>query len=247
MMRFIALFALVFAMPLWAQELAKPEPLRTISVRGSDYVEVMADEASFAVTISQKHEDQVEALEEVAERSDAVMAVLQAAGIAETDIETSAVSVSLVYQSENGGFFKKPDSYIATNRLRVTARDFEALTDLLPALTEAGATDIGYLYFDYSDRDALEMEAMIKAVEDAREKAEAIAGKAGMEVLDPIVINYGVEGGSRGNVNYEASPDVPVVLETPSSGQPSKSITIQPNMIREGANVEVTYQIQKAE
>ena len=58
----------------------------------------------------------------------------------------------------------------------------ERLGDLLDAVVEAGATNVGGVRFDLRDRAGAEREALRQAVADARARAEAAASGAGLTI-----------------------------------------------------------------
>jgi len=76
--------------------------------------------------------------------------------------------------------------FVARNTLEVRLDDISRVGEVADAAVEAGATSIGGVRFELRDRAGAEREALRRAVEDARARAEAAAAGAGRAV-DRIV------------------------------------------------------------
>lgn len=88
------------------------------------------------------------------------------------------------------------------NSVNVTVRDISKVATLISAGVEAGANNIGSLSFGLSEGDALEREARVAAVANARERAGQLAEAMGVQLGAPIVIVETV-GGGQAPVFYE--------------------------------------------
>lgn len=119
---------------------------------------------------------------------DAIMAALEAQGIAKDDIQTS--NYSLWAEQIYGD--KGPEGiagYRVSNQVNVKIRDINKVGDVLAAVTEAGANTIYGVSFTVSDPDALEEEARAAAMADARRRAEELAALGGAELGEIRVIS----------------------------------------------------------
>ncbi|HBG99344.1 MAG TPA: hypothetical protein DDY29_11680 [Rhodobacteraceae bacterium] len=140
-----------------------------------------------------------------------ILAMLDAAGIAEPDIRTTELRLSPRYDRSGGSLQGETRiaGYEARNIVEVTVRDLDALGPLLDELARAGANEIGAIRFDLSNAAALRDEARIAAVAEARRKAELLAGAAGVALGPLIALTEGTPGVERpmmGDMVMAAAP-----------------------------------------
>lgn len=164
------------------------EPPRQITVSGSAEVQAVPDLATISAGVETRGETAAAALAANSEAMTAVIAALDAGGVARSDIQTSQLSINPVYEPYREG---EPDSqkvagYEATNTVAVRVRDVGRLGETVDAVTKAGANRIYGIGFDVSDPGAALDDARRQAVADARAKAELFAGAAGVS-LGPVV------------------------------------------------------------
>jgi uncharacterized protein len=117
-----------------------------------------------------------------------IMDSLTALGIAENDIQTTNYSLwaEQIYGDQG------PEGiagYRVTNQVNVTIRDINQVSDVLAAVTEAGANTIYGVSFSVADPAALEEEARAAAMADARVRAESLAALAGVSLGDITIIS----------------------------------------------------------
>ncbi|MEM6427704.1 MAG: SIMPL domain-containing protein [Deinococcota bacterium] len=120
--------------------------------------------------------------------AEAVVNVLIAAGIAQSDIRTSAFNVfeeqtfnPMTGEAEAAG-------YRVTNVYAVTVRDVTALGSLLSEALAAGANRIQDVHYSVSEPSALARQAREQAVGAARAKAEHLAELAGVTLAEVVMI-----------------------------------------------------------
>lgn len=146
------------------------------------------------------------AQEQLNERINKVTSEIKKLGIDEKDIKTEnyniypeyypvsvlpqqgknspAIEPSVISVDEN----KNIRGYSANTNLSIKVRDTEKVNQVIDISTQNGANQVGGISFDVDDRSAAENEARMKAVEDARKKAEAAAKVAGFKLGK--VVNY---------------------------------------------------------
>ena len=184
------------------QDLATPEPARatgvpSVSVSGHGQVSVPPDTASVSIGIDVIQPTLAEAQEQATAQATAVIEALQAAGVADEDIQTASFSVTILRDYDAAAVVEAtPESENAdptqmtgfeiVNQLQVTVRDPVMLGDLLDAAVTAGANSIYGVTFYVDDQTAAASEARRLAVEDARTKAEELAAAAGL-TLGPVL------------------------------------------------------------
>lgn len=121
------------------------------------------------------------AMTENAKRMAGTIAALRKAGIAERDIQTSALSLAPQYRyGEN----QPPviTGYQASNQVNVRFHDIARAGAVLDALVSAGANQIAGPSFEVEHPDAALDEARVQAVAKARARAELYAKAAGLSV-----------------------------------------------------------------
>jgi uncharacterized protein YggE len=192
-----------------------------------DQAQVMVGVDTFAPTVS-------EATSQNEAQLAAVMAALEAAGIAEADIQTTNYSLYAEQRYGDNG----PEGiagYRVTNQVNVRVRDIDQVSDVLAAVTEAGANSIYGVSFMVSDPAALEAEARAAAMADAEARAASLAELGEVSLGDIIVISEVV-----------GSPVTPLGMGgggyamEQAAGAPS----VSPGQLSFYVQVQVTYAIQ---
>ncbi len=165
---------------------------------------------------------------------DRVMAALAEAGIADEDIQTTNYSL---YAEQIYGE-KGPEGiagYRVSNQVNVKIRDLAIISDVLSAVTEAGANAIYGVNFSVADPAALEAEARANAMADAAKRAASLAELGNVtlgevrvisEVVGQPITPLGLGGGMAVAESAIANPGI-------SPGQLSYQVQVQ-----------VTYSIQ---
>lgn len=137
------------------------------------------------------------ALSENAQRMDAVIKALKAAGLAARDLSTSNVALSPQYRYQDG---KPPvvTGYQASNSVAIRFRDIARAGAVLDALVRAGANQIDGPNLSLSAPNAALDEARTQAIAKARARADLYAKAAGLSVVRIVAINEaGENGGDR--------------------------------------------------
>jgi len=149
-------------------------PPDTVTTLGHGVVTVVPDEASISAGVHTQAASASDALAQNAKLMNSVIAALKAAG--GTDLQTQQVSLNPQTNDQN-----QVTGYAADDSVSAKAKiaDVGALID---AAVAAGANNVDGPNLDVSDRDALYRDALGKAVEDARAKAEALAQAGGFGV-----------------------------------------------------------------
>jgi uncharacterized protein YggE len=151
------------------------------------------DEANVQVGVEIFAETVEEATNENQAVLDKIMAALEGQGIAPEDIQTANYSLWAEQKYGDRGF-EGISGYRVSNQVNVTVRDLNALGEVLAAVTEAGANSIQGVYFSVADPAALEAEARAAAMENARIRAEELAGLAGLELGEVKVVSEIIGG-----------------------------------------------------
>lgn len=187
--------ALLAIAPLATPALAQDAEPGRIVVSGEGRATAVPDEATISLAVAREAETASEALRATSEAMAEVLAAMREAGLEDRDLRTSEVSISPVYERDDG---TRPGrtrptivGYVARNGLSVRVRDLDLLGTVLDRSVALGANEGGWLSFGNSDAEALRAEARVAAVRDAVDKAEAMAGAAGVELGRLVTLEEG--------------------------------------------------------
>jgi hypothetical protein len=205
---------------------------RTISVAGTGTVTAEADLAVIAVTIEARADTASEARDEVATRSDALLAALREAGLADDDVTTTRFSVRAEYDYDREGN-RGPVGFVASHSFQIETTPDDAGRIVDVAVDAAGAT-VDRVAFTLTDetRDSLRAEALTRAVDAARADADAVAAAAGVDVT-------GLASASIGG----AVGPYPVAYDERAADAGGAATTFAPGPVTVSATVSVTYEV----
>jgi uncharacterized protein YggE len=193
----------------------------TVTVTGTGVVSAVPDRAEVSAGVDSRAGTASAALAANGAAMQKVIAALRASG--GKDVTTQTISLSPSYD-QNG----RPNGFVASNTASAeTALD--GAGKLIDAAVAAGANTVYGPSLSRSDADALSRQALGKAVEDARARAEILAKAAGRPLGGVTAI---VEGG--------ASP-VPVYAKA-SAAQDSTPVVSGPQETT--AQATVTYELR---
>ncbi len=164
-------------------------PANTITVTGFGQASGSPDVAHIQLGIDLISEDLGEAVAQASAGMEPLIEAIRQVGVAAEDIQTTNFNVWAEdrYDPERGG----PTGervYHVSNAVRVTVRGIDQLQAVIDAAIGAGANNIYGLSFDMEDPAALEEEARLQAIEDARQRAGQIAEAIGATLGDPIIV-----------------------------------------------------------
>jgi len=208
------------AQPRFGHSATTTPAAKTITVTGDGSITTVPDRATLSFTIETHAKTATAALNQNSSDATAVIAALKAAGVSSANLQTS--QVSLMPQSSQDGTTIL--GYIASNSVTVKTPLANA-GKVVDAAVGAGANGVSGPSLDVSDQDALYRDALHKAVDDAKLKAQSLADAAGLSLGGALTIT---EGGS-------ASP-LPVADKMSAVGAPIEAGTQQIQ-----ASVTVTY------
>lgn len=166
---------------------SNPTDSDAVTATGTGKALAPPDTATLTFGPSAKAPTASEALDKVSAAVAEITSATVTTGVAEEDIQTADVSVYPEYAHEEG---KEPrvTGYRASIQLRVMVRDIRIVGDVITAATEAGATNMSGPVFSLEDDDAAVDEALRAAVDDARKRAESMAGAADKTVGEVLVL-----------------------------------------------------------
>lgn len=209
-----------------------PEPERTITIRGEAVVPAEPDELRLRLTVSAVHSRQAEALQDVAARSQELEALLTELGVSKPNRITSGLSIRekrewVDDRSEHRG-------YEASNSVLVSLRDPKVVGHLLEGAVERAEAQVEGPWWHVNGGNPARLEACRQAAQDAKRKAEAYAGAAGLTL------------GAIGSIRESA--DTPMgygMVASSGSGRSVDGIGIEPGRLDVFASVLITFAIER--
>ena len=180
----LAVLALAGTDPVRSQDTASPvqyaQPPQGITVQGHSEIKEKPDVARVTLSVTTNARHSSDAVPQNAERTMAVMAALQGAGVAAKDIQTQSYTVQPTFDYSESP--PKRKGYQVVNSFEVTVRDLTKVGSVLDSATANGFSEIGSVSFDLSDRAGAEASALSQAVFSAKLKAGVMASAAGVDL-----------------------------------------------------------------
>lgn len=154
-------------------------------------------------------------------------------GISDTDIQTTNYNVQPKYDYSQGA--QKITGYQANTNLNIKVRDISKINSVIDTATTSGANQIGNVSFEINDKTQAENQARVKAVAEAKRKAEQAAQMAGFRLGK--LINY--------SENFEGAPrPIPMAskaLDNTGSGTPT---SVEPGSSEIKISVTLSYEVR---
>jgi hypothetical protein len=182
MLGLLAVLGTVVAKNMKSYEyIGKPTAERdTIAISGQGKITSIPDIASVEVGLLTEKSDVKSAQKENTEKMNRLIANLKSLGVESKDIQTSYYNIYPQYDWPNGKQVLR--GYQVNQGVSVKIRNLVKIGDVLAAAGENGANQVSGLSFNIDDPEALRQEARIKALDNAKEKAEALAKVAGVKL-----------------------------------------------------------------
>lgn len=224
-------------------------PVDTITVTGSGVATSAPDMATMEIGVEFINTDISAAFAQTNDTLQTVIDAVVEQGIAREDVRTTGLSI-YSQQSFGGGMMpvdpassgmtegvpQPQREYSVSNRVRIVIRDLSTIEDVITAAVAAGANNIYGPDFGFSDRTELETTARANAMSNAQERAAELAGLAGVQVGDIIVIS---------ETNASFSPFDTSNLAMADTGGGAGSAVIEPGQLSVTVQVQVTFRINR--
>lgn len=227
-----AVFAIVIALttPVLAQETRGS----IINVNAEGISEARPDMATIRLGVATTGRTAPLALEQNSQRINSLMEALRAAGIAERDIQTSALSLHPNRRE------RVVSSYRAVNAVTVRVRDVEATGRVIDAVVSAGGNTVERISFSFQNPSDQADVARRNALLEARRRADLYAQTLGLRVVRMIEMSE--PGAVRSNVEQL---ELTATLTTDSLlDELPQIIPIAPGEVTTRASVSVSFEIR---
>lgn len=209
-MKIICLLAIgLIALPFAS---AEPQaPLAQITVTGSGEVKVTPDVVDLNVSVESRNDVLDLAKKDNDDRVAAALAFLRKAGVKDKDIQTDYISVLPVYNPRDRDD-PKPLYFQIRKGIGVTITDVGSFDADLTGLINSGVNMVQGVQFRTTDLQKYKDQARVMAINEAKQKAEAMAAQLGVKVGKPFNINISDWNGgylARGNFDQMRAAGAP--------------------------------------
>ena len=164
----------------------------------------------------------------------AVTAKLKAEGIPPEAIQTVGYNLQPEYDYANGRQTLR--DYVARNEVQVRVDALDRIGRVIDAAVESGATNVSGIRFDLKNRDAVEREAVARAVADGVARAQAAAAGAHVTIDRVLRIDEQRE--------FVPPQPRPIAMMSGKAAEASASVPIEAGQIEIRARVTVTVGIK---
>ncbi len=199
----------------------------TIRVQGHGEVRVAPDEAYLILGVHRIDASAQAAVESNSEAVQSVLDALKAAGLPDDAILLSQFNI----------FSSQPENtYTVSNQISMRLSDVRSVGQILGIAIHAGANVTGGITFGLVDSSEAEADALRRAVDDARSRAETLAIELGVVLGDVVSVNAALPNPNVHAPSFgrRAARSMAAPAEVPIAGG---EITIP-------ADVEVVYELR---
>lgn len=163
-----------------------------------------------------------------------VMAAIQAAGIAQRDIQTSGVNLNPQYKYADNQA-PKITGYQASNTVNLKVRDLSKLGKVMDALVASGANQVNGPGFEVDQPEAAYDEARRAALDKAQARAAMYAKTLGLRVRRIVSISEG--GGFQ--------PPRPMPMMAMANAKMEADTVVSPGETAMSASLDVVFELGK--
>jgi uncharacterized protein YggE len=199
---------------------------RTITVTGHGEASGVPDVAELSVGVTSRAKTASDALGEMTDRANKLVAVIKDAGVADKDVQTTGLSLQPT--TDNSG---QITGYEASTSVVASIRDISKVGPTIDAASQQVGDDVRLdgVDFSFQDTGALMSSARADAVKQARAEAEELASAAGQQL---------------GAVMSISEATAPTPIATPSLGAAAASVPVQPGSQSVSVDVTMVFALQ---
>ncbi|MEM7461495.1 MAG: SIMPL domain-containing protein [Pseudomonadota bacterium] len=214
----------------------QPVPVIRVSGQGEEFL--APDMAILTLGVLREAETARAALDANSAAMKDVVAAMREAGIEDRDLQTSNFSVQPRYvypKQQRDGTQEAPKivGYTVSNQLTVRIRDLSKLGSVLDTAIGLGVNNDGNIRFTNDDPSAAIDTARENAMKDARNRAETLAGAAGVKLGQILEISE----------NFSQPRPTPISRTIRSTEFAAQSVPVEAGENRYSVTVQAVWQI----
>ena len=212
---------------------------RTIAVSGKGEVYAKPDIALVTFSVTTEDKTVARAMKINSNKMNAVLDAIKKQGVKSEDLKTTNFAIAPRYEwRKNTKLYPSGTrvlvGYDVSQSLQVKIRDMQKIGDIIQLATNAGANQVGNLYFTFNNPQQLKDQARGEAIKEARIKAKELSSQLGVGLVR--IMNF--------SENKESIPryyGLERAVAMPGGGETPQIETGQ-NKIE--SNVTITYEIR---
>lgn len=224
----LVLFATV-SMMASAQTLQEKQ-VPQINVSGEGKVYVTPDEAVITIGVENTGADANDVKKKNDAAIDAIIKYLKGAKVPEKDYQTKRVSLNRNYDYD-----KKKYSFVASQQIVIHLKDLSKYDALMMGVVDAGANNISGVEFRTSKLDEHESVARMRAVLNAKKKADDYAAGLKRTVGGALMVTDNTQ-------TYYPAPMMRAEFKTMADGAPMETLAVGEIVVT--ANVNISYELK---
>ncbi len=209
------------------------EEENVITVSGSETVKVVPDMAQIRFGITTQAEDAKTCQDNTNKDLSRVLQFLKDSGIPDESVQNSNYGMNPIYDYSSG---RTPVGYEMQATILVSDVTLDQAAVLLTACVDKGINNIDSISYTSSRYKECYEEALVQAIDEARQKAQALAEAGGCALGEVVRIQ---ELSSR-SAQYDSS----YVARSANSGLMGADMVIEPGQVSVEAMVSVDFAIQ---
>lgn len=201
---FMLVLAVMVSVPIRTSaegQAEEQETKRTVNVSAQGRVQVAPDIAYVTLGVLTENKDAKIAQQNNAKQMEQMVKEIKEAGIAAEDIKTTGYGINPKYNYDKDTGASSIIGYSVNNTVQVTVRDISKTGSIIDIASASGANISNGISFGLSDYDKYYNEALKKAVETGKSKANTIADALGVTLKAPVTVNE--SGGYYPSYSYK--------------------------------------------
>jgi len=166
----------------------------TVTIMGEGRVVAEPDLGKITVSIVTENETAETAQEENITQFNQVVDALKELSIKDEDLQTTGFSVNPLYDYTDDG--RVSNGFEVRQSIEVTIRDLEKSGDIIQAAGNSGANQVSGLSFKIDEPEQYREEARLKALDNAKQKADELSQKLGVKLGKIVSFSESSQGGN---------------------------------------------------
>jgi len=208
----------------------------TININGEGKVTGMPDIAVTDIGLVTEKADVASAQKENTEKMNKLIVEIKKNGIVDADIQTTQYNINPKYNYTDGG--STITGYTVSQSVTLKIRDLTKIKSILAKVGEVGVNQVSSLNFTIDNMEKLRAEARVKALENVKTKAIALANALGVKLVRVVSFNDYSQDNASPVYGYKS------FAEATGGSAPSPSPDVQTGSLEIKVNVNVVYEIE---
>lgn len=225
-MRTISIISLLLISNLLISQSIDLQP--NVSVTGEGIITVIPDKVAINVQVENKGENPKTLKLENDRIINTVLGFIKSMDVKDSDVKTQYIKLNKNYDYQT-----KTYSYIANQSIIIKLKDLSKYEDLIKGLLVNGINRIDGVYFSSSKEKELQSQARIKAMQNAKKKAEEYATVLNQSIGKALAISEFAGNSFPGPINRK----VEMAISSDYSGSNPQTISLGEIEIKATVNV----------